>query len=271
MRRRLAVTTIDGMGLASVALVLARAGLDLVAPGRCAGCGHPTPAPLCASCAARLRGAEPLTRLIVTPAGVLPVFAAAPYDGCVRAALLAYKERGRRDARADLSSALTRAALTAATAGFLPASALVTPVPSTGAAVRGRGYDAVGLLARAAARDLRRAGYGALAVPLLRHTREVADQAGLSVARRRANLVGALTVPRPRDRDRLRGRAVVVVDDIVTSGATAAEACRALTQAGGIVTAVIAVAGTPRLNTGRVNNRRRHSTERTVPTPASSG
>jgi predicted amidophosphoribosyltransferase len=256
----------DRMGFATVAVALARAGLDLVAPGRCAGCGHPTPAPLCAGCSAQLRGAEPLARMIATSAGALPVFAAAPYDGCVRAALLAYKERGRRDVRADLAAALTRAAVTAAGDSFLPSSALLTSVPSTGAAVRERGYDAVGLLARAAARDLRRAGFDALAAPLLRHTREVADQAGLSIARRRANLVGALTVARPRDRDRLRGRAVVVVDDIVTSGATAVEACRSLTQAGAIVTAVIAVAGTPRLKNGRP-----HSTERTVPTPASSG
>ena len=235
------------MGLSRCVAALARAALDLVAPGRCAGCGLAAPGPLCEQCAGRLRAAEPLGRWIATPAGALPVFAAAPYEGCVRAALLAYKERGRRDVRAELSSALARAAEAAATGGFLPPSALLVPVPSSPQAVRERGYDAVGLLAVRAARMLRGRGHGATVAPVLRQARAVADQAGLSISRRKANLSGALTVPSERHRRRARGAGVVVVDDIVTSGATAAEACRALTQAGGIVTAVIAVAGTRRL------------------------
>jgi predicted amidophosphoribosyltransferase len=188
-----------------------------------------------------------MARWVETAVGPLPVFAAASYDGCVRAMLLAYKERGRRDVRADLASALTRAAVIAASDGLLASSALLVPVPSSRVAVRERGYDAIGLLARAAARELRRRGFGSRAAPVLSHARAVADQAGLSVGRRRSNLAGALTVPRRRDRDRVLRQPVVVVDDIVTSGATVAEACRALTQAGAAVTAVIAVAGTPRL------------------------
>jgi predicted amidophosphoribosyltransferase len=227
-------------------VALARAGLDLVAPGRCAGCGRRVPVPLCGLCAGQLRAADPLARWIATTAGNLPVFAAASYDGCVRAALLAYKERGRGDVRADLASALTRAAVAAESGGFLTSSVLLVPVPSSRAAMRERGYDAVGLLAGAAARELRRRGFDTRAAPVLRHARLVDDQAGLSITRRRANLAGALTVSRPRDRDRLRGQAVVVVDDIVTSGATAAEACRALSPVGAVVTAAIAVAGTPR-------------------------
>jgi predicted amidophosphoribosyltransferase len=249
------------VGVAAVAVALARAGLDLVAPGRCAGCGRHVPVPLCEVCAGQLCGADPLARWITTPAGSVPVFAAAPYDGCVRATLLAYKERGRRDVRADLASALTRAAVTAASGGLLASSTLLAPVPSSSSAIRERGYDAVGLLACAAARQLRERGFDARVAPVLRHARAVADQAGLSVSRRQANLAGALTVPRRRDRELVRGRPAVVVDDIVTSGATAVEACRALAEAGAIVTAVIAVAGTPRLQNGQP-----HSTERTVPT-----
>jgi predicted amidophosphoribosyltransferase len=77
----------------------------------------------------------------------------------------------------------------------------------------------------------------------LRQRRAVADQSGLDVDARRANLGGALAVRRPA---LVRGRRVVIVDDIVTTGATAAEAARALTHAGALVIGVACVAATIR-------------------------
>ena len=72
-------------------------------------------------------------------------------------------------------------------------------------------------------------------VPALTHAREVADQAGLCVDARRANLSKAFAVRRPAVAHLVAGQCVIVVDDIVTTGATAAEAVRALAAAGGVV------------------------------------
>jgi predicted amidophosphoribosyltransferase len=82
-------------------------------------------------------------------------------------------------------------------------------------------------------------------VRALRHTRAVRDQSELNAAQRRSNLTGALGV-RPGLALRLRGRECVVVDDIVTTGATAAEAARALTSAGARVVGICSLSVTSR-------------------------
>ncbi|MET9018877.1 phosphoribosyltransferase family protein [Actinopolymorpha sp. NPDC004070] len=75
--------------------------------------------------------------------------------------------------------------------------------------------------------------------------RRVADQAGLDARARRANLAGAFVV-RVRSRDLLTGRAVLLVDDVLTTGATLAEAARVLRVAGVNVRAAAVVAATRR-------------------------
>src|SRR5690606_9310485 len=120
----------------------------------------------------------------------------------------------------------------------------LVPVPSTRPAVRRRGHDPLGRTARRAAVVLRRVGYACAVVPALRHQREVADQAGLDAAARRANLAFALDV-RPMAVGLLAGRCVVLVDDIVTTGATLSEASRALVTAGIRPCGAAVVAATP--------------------------
>ncbi len=180
------------------------------------------------------------------PRGLELAVAAAPYAGPVGAMVVAHKEHGRLGLVRPLGRALGVAAGVGVVRSGVPTrtGVLVVPVPSTAAAVRARGQDAMVRLARAAALELRSEGIGCRVLPVLRQTRRVRDQAGLGAAERATNLAGALVVPAGR-RLLVRTRPVLVVDDVLTSGSSLAEAARALTEAGAHVlgAAVVAVAG----------------------------
>lgn len=223
---------------------------DLVLPASCAGCavGYGL---LCPPCAQALAGPAEVRWPSPSPSGLPPPYAVADYAGAARAALLAHKEDGRRALAAPLGAALAAAVRTAS--GLEPGrerpagtgALLLVPVPSTRAACRRRGHDPVRRMALAAAAVLRRTGTPATVLPTLRQARSVGDQAGLSARERAANLTGALAVP-PAYSRLLAGRAVIVVDDVVTTGATLAEAARALRGAGADVRAAAVVAATRR-------------------------
>ncbi|EGX55497.1 hypothetical protein SZN_32561, partial [Streptomyces zinciresistens K42] len=106
--------------------------------------------------------------------------------------------------------------------------ALLVPVPSARGAVRSRGHDPALRIARAAAGELRRAGVPARVLAVLRQTRWVADQSGLTSRQRLDNLAGALTVAPDGARLLAGGGRVVLVDDLMTTGASLAEAARAV-------------------------------------------
>lgn len=196
-------------------------------PVSCAGCSAPDRS-LCPGCA---RALTPEVRRH-TVAGV-PVWSSLDYDDIPRTVLLAYKDGGRVDAAGALAGAL-RPALDAA-AGAQRSAVVPVLIPSTRAAWRRRGYHPTGMvLARSRA----------LAPPLwraLRLTRQTADQAALGSVERADNRAGSMVASQ-----RLRGRSCVIVDDIVTSGATIAEAARAITAAGGSIGGAAAIARTPR-------------------------
>ncbi|GII82764.1 hypothetical protein Ssi03_07540 [Sphaerisporangium siamense] len=211
--------------------------LDLILPPRCAGCGR-TGAVLCAACLA-LMGAHPFARP-PTPGGPPECWAAAAYEGAARRAILAYKERGRTALRPALAACL-RVAIRAA--GPPAAPFLLVPVPSARGAVRRRGHDPVAGLAALAAQGLR--GRAVACAPVLGHRRRVRDQAGLSAPERARNVAGAFQVT-PAAAGRLRGRTAVLVDDVVTTGATLAAAAAALRAEGAEVPFAVVVAATRR-------------------------
>jgi predicted amidophosphoribosyltransferase len=176
--------------------------------------------------------------------------------------LLAFKERGRLDAARPLAAALARAVAAAqlgrpAPPGSVPPGSvplgssrplLLVPVPSGASAVRRRGFDHAARLAAGAARELRRReGRVAEVAPMLRLVRSVADQAGMGAQARAANIAGAFGVRGvPRSLQRVGGTPdVIVVDDIVTTGSSLAEAVRALRVCGIDVAGMAVVAATP--------------------------
>ncbi|MGW0873643.1 ComF family protein [Streptomyces sp. NPDC002740] len=207
----------------------------LVLPAECGGCGSARTV-LCPQCRAALSGAAPFrVRPVPEPPGLPAVHAAARYADEVRAALLAHKERGALTLARPLGAALAGAVRAGVGEvgwgegeGPHPlGDLLLVPVPSTRAAVRARGHDPARRIALAAAGELRRAGVPARVAAVLRQRRAVADQSGLGSRQRLDNLVGALTVV-PGGGRVLCGGPVVLVDDVVTTGASLAEAARAV-------------------------------------------
>ncbi|MBN3930246.1 ComF family protein [Streptomyces verrucosisporus] len=225
---------------------------DLVLPADCAGCGLPRTG-LCVRCRELLRGSRPRrVRPDPPPDGMPPVHACLPYADEVRAMLLAHKERGALRLAAPLGAVLAgavRAAVQETAGGAAPGGTaresrgplLLVPVPSARRSVAARGHDPVRRMALAAAGELRCAGWSARVLPVLRQRRTVADQAGLDARQRLANLAGALGTAAGAGRLLAQGP-VVVVDDLVTTGASLAEAARALDRTGGTVAGAAVVA-----------------------------
>lgn len=199
---------------------------DLVLPAECGGCGTPRTA-LCAECREALCGRPPCrVSPDPRPAGLPAVHAAAPYGDAVRALLLAHKERGALGLAGPLGAGLAGAVRAGLRGGDAPV--LLVPVPSARGAVRARGHDPVRRIALAAAGELRRGGTRSRVLCVLRQRRAVADQAGLNSRQRQVNLQGALEVIAGGGRLLAGGGRIVIVDDLMTTGASLVEAARAI-------------------------------------------
>jgi predicted amidophosphoribosyltransferase len=231
---------------------LAAAAADLVLGAACVACARPGLA-LCSRCARALRGLPFRTWPDPCPPGLPPVWAVAAYDDVAKAALVAHKEEAVLSLARPLGEALALAVLglVASQPGH-PSGLRLVPVPSDPATVRERGQDPLHRILGEARRVLVRAGVPARGTRLLRQRRRVADQAGLGAVERASNLARAFASRRADTRPSRDGKepggaaTCVVVDDIVTTGATALEATRALTAAGHPVLGVAVVAATRR-------------------------
>ncbi|WP_265447680.1 ComF family protein [Flexivirga meconopsidis] len=223
---------------------------ELALPRSCAGCGERS----CAVCP-RCAGAVTLARAIEatatwpspTPPGFPRTWSQVPYDGPVAAMLRAFKDAGRCDL-GDRLGLLLRGAIAAALGSDEPLRdalasgrpVLVVPVPTRAGSLRSRGRDPLAELTRHA---LAGTAPALRQVAALRAGRAGQDQAGLGADARSRNVSGSMVAARG---SRLAGATVLVVDDIVTTGSTLAEAARSLHAAGAGAVSAATVAATQR-------------------------
>lgn len=237
--------------------MLAAAAADVVAlalPVECVCCGKEDLA-LCAGCERRLRmltrhpfRAETGAPALMDTDGsvILPVVAAGIYREELSQSILAFKRHGQGQLRRVLSKIL---------AGTLAASyagterVVLVPVPTSGSAYRKRGFSPVHLLLAGTVRSS--SGRHADCMDALRKVRNpgagarlAGGQKGLGRGDRSRRVRGSMHTARGARGRSLKGRQCIIVDDVLTTGATLAEAARAVHEAGGIVMGAVVLAAT---------------------------
>lgn len=216
--------------------------LDLVYPRHCAGCGqpgevfclncqsrlHPFKPFRCQSCGRKLHGKGIYCGSCRAAESGIPVASFAAYRAPLKGALLSLKYRPDRKL-AQLMSAWLAARWRMS--GW-PAS-LVIPVPLSAERQKDRGFNQAELIAAGLAQRL-----NLPCATALQRTRDTGSQVGLSQRQRHRNVLGAFKA----NADLVRGQQVVLVDDLVTTGATMHACAQALKGAGHIVGLTVAKA-----------------------------
>lgn len=240
-----------------------RAALDLLLPPHCPACDTPVDrqGALCAACFGRINF---ISRPFCDCCGIpfahlgqagLGAAAAGPrcatclespphyrhargalrYDAASSRLILGFKYSDRVELAALLAAHMARAG-----ASLLEQADLLVPVPLHRARLRQRRYNQAALLARALARRADRP----VLVDALRRPRATPPLGDLSQSARAAALAGAFAVRESR-RATLAGRRILLIDDVMTSGATANECAATLLAAGAAAVDVLAAARVP--------------------------
>jgi len=211
--------------------------LDVVFPPRCVGCGRggaylcpacrrsiPLPTfPVCVRCGRALSGDGMCEHCSQGPGNNCDgIRAVSRFEGPLREAIHAFKYEGLSALRGVLGELLVEG-----WTRLRPRGDVIVPVPLHSRRLRERGYNQSALLARELGRHT--------GMPVLEHAlarvRATVPQVGLDVHQRRANVVGAFHA---RHVESIRNRAVLLVDDVCTTGATL-DACAAVLRASGSV------------------------------------
>jgi ComF family protein len=202
--------------------------IDFIAPPLCDRLGIPLPYdPGAAPGERALSAAAIASRRVCDRAR-----AAARYDATMRDLIQSFKYRDRHEG-------LTLFARWLATAGaeLLADADLVVPVPLYRSRLWSRRFNQSALLARGVARLTRRE----VDCLTLKRVKRTANQVDLTAAQRRRNVAGAFRISRLR-KARIKGRKIVLVDDVITTGATAEACARVLKRAGAVRVDVLAIA-----------------------------
>ncbi|MDQ0144926.1 MULTISPECIES: ComF family protein [Pseudarthrobacter] len=226
--------------------------LALAVPVDCVCCGAEDRT-LCASCASRIRrlARSPFRAESGAPALVdvdgtimLPVVAAGVYRDELAQGLLSFKRHGQHQLRRSLGRALAAAVRAAARDG---SGVLLVPVPTGTAAYLNRGFSPVHLLLKEAARQLPGLNVADVLAkkpgPGLLLPGRMGGQKGLGRGARAQRVRGSMRV-RPGNRQKVLGRPCIIIDDVLTTGATIGEAARALHVAGAQVRGAVVLAAT---------------------------
>jgi ComF family protein len=211
--------------------------LDIAFPACCAGCSDEGEA-LCPRCRRRLDvrlelpAGAPVGLPSPLPLPLAQLEWCAPFSGPVRMALHGLKYAGERRLAVPLAAAVA-SRWSAAGAG----GEVLVPVPVHADRARRRGYDQAVLLAAETSRLL-----GLPWLRALERRRNTQPQFDLGRTARRTNVAGAFAVAGPMEADRIRGRWVVLVDDVVTTGSTLVACAEALYEAGATAVSAVTVA-----------------------------
>lgn len=229
---------------------LARTAIDLVLPAQCLACSEPVPAdgqlcaacfvmvdfitdPVCGQCGLPLAEPAPLcTACDWAPPTFRAARAAVRYNEAAKRLILPFKYADRPEAARGLARLLLRPG-----AALLTAADLLVPVPLHKTRLAARGYNQAGQLARALARLTGRP----VAIDALIRLRATRALSELDQHERETAMNGAIAV-RPGRQSLVAGRTVLLIDDVLTSGATASACAMALLEAGAAAVDVLAIA-----------------------------